>query len=49
MTGSAGSETATNWLIAHGYALEAGGYIPGKGFEQAPDGANYFPVAPTHG
>lgn len=28
-----GSETAQNWLLSHGFALEEGGYIPGKGFE----------------
>lgn len=30
----AGSETAKNWLLSHGFALEEGGYIPGKGFEK---------------
>jgi len=29
----AGSETAKNWLLSHGYARTAGGYVPGKGFE----------------
>jgi hypothetical protein len=24
---------AINWLYTHGYALQDGGYIPGKGFE----------------
>ena len=33
----AGSETARNWLIAHGYAREAGGYVPGRGFEDMPE------------
>lgn len=28
----AGSETAKHWLLSHGYALEEGGYVPGKGF-----------------
>lgn len=27
------SELAISWLLAHGYALEEGGYVPGKGFE----------------
>lgn len=27
------SELAKNWLVAHGYARMADGYIPGKGFE----------------
>ena len=34
MNRKAGSETAKNWLYQHGYALEEGGYIPGKGFEK---------------
>lgn len=29
----AGSESAKNWLLSHGYALEEGRYVPGKGFE----------------
>jgi hypothetical protein len=28
----AGSERATQWLLQHGYPLEEGGYLPGKGF-----------------
>lgn len=31
MSRKVGSETARNWLIAHGYALEDGGYIPRNG------------------
>jgi hypothetical protein len=26
------SERAITWLYAHGYPLEPGGYVPGKGF-----------------
>jgi hypothetical protein len=26
------SELAISWLLAHGYALTDGGYLPGKGF-----------------
>jgi hypothetical protein len=29
---AAGSELATQWLLQHGYPLEEGGYVPGKGF-----------------
>lgn len=29
----AGSESAKHWLLSHGYPLEPGGYIPGKGFD----------------
>ena len=39
----AGSETARNWLLSHGYALEDGGYVPGRGFEIGCD-ANGSPV-----
>lgn len=28
----AGSETAKNWLYQHGYPLEEGGYVPGRGY-----------------
>lgn len=28
----AGSELAIQWLAQHGYPLEAGGYVPGRGF-----------------
>lgn len=31
----AGCEMASNWLYAHGYAKEPGGYIPGVGFEDS--------------
>jgi len=27
-------ERAITWLYAHGYALEDGGYLPGKGFTE---------------
>lgn len=29
------SELAISWLLAHGYALWPGGYIPGVGFEDS--------------
>jgi hypothetical protein len=32
----AGSERATQWLLQHGYPLEEGGYLPGKGFVDSP-------------
>jgi len=28
----AGSESAKNWLYQHGYPLEGGGYVPGRGY-----------------
>lgn len=28
----AGCDIAAHWLIRHGYPLEDGGYLPGKGF-----------------
>lgn len=28
----AGSEAAQHWLLQHGYPLEDGGYVPGRGF-----------------
>jgi len=34
MSKKVGSETAANWLLAHGFALTDGGYIPGRGFPQ---------------
>lgn len=45
MSRKVGSETARNWLIAHGYALEDGGYIPGMGFEPVGYDGNGSPVA----
>lgn len=33
----AGSETAHHWLLTHGYPLEEGGYVPGRGFSDAPE------------
>jgi hypothetical protein len=32
MNRKAGSETAQHWLLQHGYPIEEGGYIPGRGF-----------------
>lgn len=32
----AGSEAAKNWLLTHGFPLEEGGYLPGKGFADEP-------------
>jgi hypothetical protein len=31
------SERAVTWLTAHGYPLEAGGYVPGVGFKEEID------------
>ncbi len=28
------SDIAKNWLLQHGIPLEAGGYVPGKGFTE---------------
>jgi hypothetical protein len=32
----AGSESARHWLLQHGYPMEEGGHVPGKGFRDEP-------------